>query len=73
MDIATISHKSKLSLSKINRAVRLETLGDSNWRGLISKEHSEALSIYVNFISLQLCILKQIFHFYREIIADYQI
>ena len=40
MDIATISHKSKLSLGKINRAVRLETLGDSNWRGLISKEHS---------------------------------
>ena len=52
MDIATISHKSKLSLSKINRAVRLETLGDSNWRGLISKEHSEALSIYVIFFHI---------------------
>ena len=60
MDIATISHKSKLSLGKINRAVRLETLGDSNWRGLISKEHSEALSIYVIFfILLQVCMYTQ--------------
>ena len=65
MDIATISHKSKLSLSKINpAAVRLETLGDSNWRGLISKEHSEALSIYVIFfILLQIFILKTYFSF----------
>ena len=74
MDIATISHKSKLSLSKINRAVRLETLGDSNWRGLISKEHSEALSIYVIFfILLQIFILKHIFHLCQEMNAEYQI
>ena len=75
MDIATISHKSKLSLSKINpAAVRLETLGDSNWRGLISKEHSEALSIYVIFfILLQIFILKHIFHLCQEMNAEYQI
>ena len=74
MDIVTISHKSKLSLSKINRAVRLETLGDSYWCGLISKEHSEALSIYVIFffISLQFCIFKHIFHLYQEMNSEYQ-
>ena len=52
MDIATISHKSKLTLSKINRAVRLETLGETLIGEALFQRNIQKLCQFMSFFHI---------------------
>ena len=67
MDIvATISHKSKLSLSKINRAVRLETLGETLIGAALFQRNIQKRCQFMSFFHIiAVLYTKLIFHLYQ--------